>query len=87
VSEDIVDDEPLPAPIVLLLLEPEGVVPLAVVELEPVEPLPVAAAPLPVVAAAPLPVGVPVAPMGVDWVLCWPAPTAGSLAAGLGGVP
>src|SRR4051794_27658288 len=46
---------------------------------------PCAAAPVPAVEPAPLP-GVPVVPMGVFWVLRWPAPTAGSVA-GRGGVP
>jgi hypothetical protein len=36
-------------------------------------------------AAAPVLPGVPVVPIGVFWVLCWPAPTAGSVA-GAGGV-
>jgi hypothetical protein len=85
VSAGIVE-EPL-APIVELL----PVVPEAVLEL-PVEPvvleLPVAAVlppVLPVVAPAPV-VGVPVLPIGVVCVLCWPAPVAGSFTAGLGGV-
>lgn len=30
--------------------------------------------------------GVPVLPMGVDWLLCWPAPAAGSLEVVSGGV-
>jgi len=56
-----------------------------IVEPEEVEPavLPVAIEPL-VLPVADAPPGVPVAPMGVLWVLVWPAPTAG-LAAGVGG--
>jgi hypothetical protein len=58
-----------------------------------VEPLAPIVLPLPVVpelvlvSVLVLPVagGVPVAPIGVDWVLCWPAPVAASLD-GLGGV-
>jgi hypothetical protein len=81
---------------------PPEVEPLALVSEPPVpellapvvEPDPPVAEPLadpdplaPMVALEPLALfGVPVAPIGVDWVLCWPAPTAGSLAAGLGGV-
>lgn len=44
---------------------------------------------LPLLMAAPVPsflAGVPVAPMGVSWVLRWPAPMAGSAACGFGGV-
>ena len=37
--------------------------------------------------AVPLPVGVPVSPIGVPWVLCWPAPTGALLTAGFGGFP
>jgi hypothetical protein len=40
---------------------------------------------LPAVPASVLP-GVPVLPMGVVWVLCWPAPVAGSLEDVVGGV-
>jgi hypothetical protein len=58
----------------------DGVVPLAPIVLLPVL--------LPVLPAAVLPpAGVPVVPMGVVLVLCWPAPTAGSFTAGLGGLP
>lgn len=71
-------------------IEPEAPVLPAVVAaaLPAVEP--VAAAPPevvpPVAAPAVPPPGVPVVPIGVPWVLRWPAPTAGSVA-GRGGVP
>src|SRR4051812_4532296 len=60
-------------------IEPEAPVLPAVVAavLAPDEPC--AAAPAP-------PPGVPVVPIGVFWLLRWPAPTAGSVA-GFGGVP
>jgi hypothetical protein len=92
---------PLEAVVVSVLVEPLApmlpeplvpeLVPLApMVEPEPLVPpavLPVVLLPPEVVpAAVPLLVGVPVAPIGVCCVLRWPAPTAGSLAAGLGGV-
>ena len=35
----------------------------------------------------PPPVGVPVGPIGVCWLLCWPAPTGALRTAGLGGLP
>jgi hypothetical protein len=75
VSELVAVDDPL-APIVLL-------VPVSVLGLPPAAVLPV----VPLVPEAVLPsAGVPVLPMGVVWELCCPAPVAGSLAAGLGGV-
>jgi hypothetical protein len=80
------DAEPLavlPEPLV-----PESVLPALlapVVELEPAVPEPEPLAPM-VALEPPALFGVPVAPIGVDWELCWPAPTAGSLAAGSGGV-
>lgn len=60
----------------------DDAVPVVVV-LEPV----IGVVALPVVLPVVLPPGVPVVPIGVDWVLCWPAPTAGSLIAAFGGVP
>jgi hypothetical protein len=38
-------------------------------------------------AVAPAPPGVPVVPMGVFWLLRWPAPWAGLVTEGFGGVP
>lgn len=38
-------------------------------------------------AVAPVFPGVPVSPIGVFWVLCWPAPMGALLMAGLGGLP
>ena len=67
------------APIVLLELD----VSAAVLELLGVELLVLGAV---VLAVDPEPAGVPVLPMEVDCELCWPAPTAGSFAAGFGGV-
>jgi hypothetical protein len=81
-----VEDVPL-APIVLddELGELEPAVVLVSVLVLP-EALGVLVLPLVLPAAVLPPEGVPVVPIGVVWVLCWPAPTAGSLAAGLGGV-
>jgi hypothetical protein len=65
-------------------------VPLPVEPVEPVEPEAVVLVSvlLPAVEDfAPLLVGVPVAPMGVFCVLRWPAPTAGSFGAVVGGLP
>jgi hypothetical protein len=67
------------------VVEPElpDVVPLA--PIEELEPLPDVVPD--VLPAAVLPVaGVPVVPIGVVWLLCWPAPLAGSVALGFGGV-
>src|SRR6185369_5343458 len=64
------------APIVLLELDVSAAV---------LEPLLLGVEP-PVPALVPELFGVPVLPMGVAWVLCCPAPAAGSLAAELGGV-
>jgi hypothetical protein len=44
------------------------------------------AEPAPVVPGVPLAPGVPVEPMGVDCVLCWPAPVAGFFESDVGGV-
>ena len=75
---------------VLLVVAPEFIDVEAPEFIEaPVEPAVVAAA-LPAeepwAIAPPAPPGVPVVPIGVPWVLRWPAPTAG-LVAGRGGTP
>lgn len=86
VSADVVDELPL-APIVLplpalppaVLLLP-AVLPEAVLSVVlPLMPLPEPAAVLP-------PAGVPVLPMGVSWVLRWPAPMGALGEVGFGGV-
>ena len=84
VSVVVVVVEPPLAPIVLPLLL--GVVPLALVLVSVLE-LPAAVLGLvellPLAAAGVL--DVPLSPIGVDCVLCWPAPVAGSFEV-LGGV-
>jgi hypothetical protein len=81
-AEPLAPIEVLPLLVVELPVEPAVVLPL-VLGLAAV--LPLVALPLAPAAVLPLD-GVPVLPIGVVWELCWPAPTAGSLAAGLGGV-
>jgi hypothetical protein len=80
--------EPVPDALALVSVEP--LAPMLVPEVLPVpdddavlpEVEPLVLAP----ALAEPPAGVPVAPIGVFCELRWPAPTAGSLAAGFGGV-
>ncbi len=88
----VVDEEPvapieLPLGLVLVLELSLGLV-LLVLELGLVLPLVLPLAPMLPVApeGVPLFAGVPVLPIGVVCVLCWPAPTAGSLAAAFGGL-
>jgi hypothetical protein len=82
----------LPEPLLAMLEPPELEPVMPAEELEPVVPdeaaLEAEVPPLvePWAVAPPVPPGVPVVPIGVFWVLCWPAPTAG-LVAGRGGVP
>jgi hypothetical protein len=66
-------------PVVAPALEPELIAPDDVPVLPAVEP---AVEPC---AAAPPPPGVPVVPIGVFWVLRWPAPVAGLAELGFGG--
>lgn len=80
-------EEPVLLPDVVPEFMPEvvpEVVPVLPIELLEVEPV------IGVVldcVAVPEPAGVPVVPMGVDWVLCWPAPLGAFLTSVLGGVP
>ena len=71
--------------VVLLPDEPDAVLSVEGVVLAAAPLVELPEEPLVVPAAELAPPGVPVLPMGVCWLLCWPAPVAGSLAAGLGG--
>jgi hypothetical protein len=82
----MLEPEPVVEPEPIVELELPEVVPLAPMpELEPLPDVPLDVVP-DVAPAVPPPAGVPVAPIGVSWLLCWPAPRAGSAAVGLGGV-
>lgn len=56
------------------------------VEEAPVEAVELVIEPLELVIEPLLLAGVPVIPIGVFWLLCWPAPVAGFAAAALGGL-